>query len=190
VGGDLQTEWGRKWIHLATFAIPVWIAYVPDPARRRGLLLAFVVVLAVDLLRLSWRAFRRRLEPHIGAYLRDNERTGLTSVHYLTLTALVLAWVTTRSIAATSMAFLVVGDAAAALVGRRFGTPRRWGKSLEGSAACFVACMAVGLLFLPDHPGSVAAAACAATLVEALPLPLDDNLRVPWVSAGVLQLLL
>lgn len=187
---DVRHEWGRKWIHLATLVFPVWIAHAPDPHRLRGLLLAFLAVLGVDLLRLGWEPFRRLLEPHIGDYLRATERRRLTSVHYLTFTALVLAWLFPRAIAATALAFLVVGDAAAALVGRRFGKRRRWGKSLEGSAACFVACVAIGLVFLPAHPGALASAAAVATLVEALPLPVNDNLSVPWVAAGVLLLFL
>lgn len=184
-----RLELGRKAIHLGTFVIPVWIAVVPEPLCHRGLLFAFVAVLTTDLLRLHWGPFGRFVHVRIGAYLRPRERQRLTSVHYLTAAALLLAWIAPRAIAATALGFLVLGDAAAALVGERWGR-RRWGrKSIEGSVACFAGCVAAGALFMPQHLGAVLVAAAVATAVEALPSRVNDNLSVPIAAAMTLWLL-
>ena len=103
-----------------------------------------------------------------------------------------IALVPHRDVVLASLWFLAVGDAAAALVGRTWGHIRIGAKSLEGSAACFLACWAAGAVFLDSPGGGVpeaAVGAFTAALLEALPMPLDDNLWIPVVSGLVLTLL-
>lgn len=181
-----ESERGRKLVHLATVVLPLWIWFVGPPWTWRGPLLAFLGVLVLDGLRLRTKAASgtfARLAP----YLRPAERAGpVVAVHLLTGTGALLAAIAPRPLAATAIAYLVIGDAAAALAGRRWGR-RRWGKkSLEGSLACFLACLGIGALTLPQHPAAVVGGALAATLAEALPVPVDDNLSVPLVGAAVL----
>jgi len=84
---------------------------------------------------------------------------------------------------------LVLGDTAAALVGKTVGRVRILGKTLEGSLACF----AVSFLFawgVVGLPAWVAACgALTATLFELLPIPLDDNFRIPLSAGYVMKLL-
>jgi dolichol kinase len=86
---------------------------------------------------------------------------------------------------------LILGDTAAALVGKAWGRVHIFGskKTLEGS----IACLAVSLLFawkVTQLPWDVAlVGAMAATLFEILPLPLDDNFAVP-LSAGFAMILM
>jgi dolichol kinase len=183
---SLRYEAGRKAVHLATIVLPAWMYWVPPPWSWRGPLLAFLVVLGIDVLRLRWQPLHRRLEARIGSYLRPAERRQLISVHYLTCAAVLLAWSVPQAVGAAALGYLVVGDAAAALVGRRFGRHRFGSKSLEGSLACLVSCLALGALLLPDRPQAVLGGALVATVSEALPLPLDDNLSVPLLSAAAL----
>ena len=186
---DTRVERGRKAIHLAMFVFPVWIAWAPDPLRLRGLLLAFLVILTLDVLRLRWPPFRRHVHARVGDYLRAHEQHRLTSVHYLTLAACMLAWIAPRAIAAAALGFLVLGDALAAVVGECWGR-RRWrGKSFEGSLACWAGCVVAGALFLPQELGAVVVAALLASVVEALPLGVNDNLSMPFAAAAALWLL-
>jgi phytol kinase len=86
---------------------------------------------------------------------------------------------------------LTFGDAAAALVGRRFGRHRfavgRARKSLEGSAAFFVVAVLVCAVF-PRAEGvaAIAAFALATTLAEAFAGDGFDNTAIPL--AGLLAL--
>ncbi len=178
--------WRKAW-HLSTLALPIWIVWADEPWRMRGLVFAFLFFLTVDVLRLRWPPMRQWLHRRIHGSLRTTERARLTSAHYLTFSACVLAWTMPERVAATALVVQVVGDAAAALVGRRYGRTRIGHKSLEGSAAFFATGMAAGWLCLGAEPLAVAAAALVATVVEALPLPVDDNLSVPFVAALVLQ---
>jgi dolichol kinase len=72
-------------------------------------------------------------------------------------------------------------------VGRAWGRLRLFpdGKSLEGSAACFLVCFMVGMPAVGTGPA--AAGALAAALVEFAGLPIDDNLLIPPVAGAVLH---
>ena len=184
--GAIRHEAWRKAFHLSTLALPVWMVLAPPPWRLSGLVFAFVFFLAVDCLRLRWEPFRRLFHLRLGNSLRASENRGLTSSHYLTFTACVLAWSMPERIGAAALAMQIVGDAAAAMVGRRYGRVRIGAKSLEGSAACFAGALAAGAVCLPSQPLALLAGALAATVVEVLPLRVDDNLSVPLVGAAVL----
>jgi len=181
-----RAEIGRKAVHLATAVLPACMAWAPEPWAVRGPVLAFCIVLILDLARFVVPAFGRWTHRWVGTALRPGEHRGLVSVHYLTGAAALLALVVPRAIGAAAMAYLVFGDAAAALVGRRFGRHRIGTKSLEGSVAGFLAASAAGLVFLAERPLVAIAGAAVATLVEALPLPVDDNWSVPLASAAFL----
>jgi dolichol kinase len=87
---------------------------------------------------------------------------------------------------------LAFGDGFAALVGKLFGRTRPaflFGKSLEGSAACFVATFFAAYLVSHNYIAALVAA-FTATTVEALPLEDYDNLALPLVVGSVVQLAL
>jgi len=95
-----------------------------------------------------------------------------------------------KPIAVMAMLFNGFGDAAAALVGKRFGRHRTaWGKSWEGFAAGLAVNLAVGLTIsslAPVLPAPAAVAgALAAAVLEFLDLPIDDNVRVTLGGGGV-----
>lgn len=181
-----RREVGRKAVHVSMMVLPVWIYFAPPPWSARGPVLAFLGLLTVDVLRLGSPAVHRWFDARIGAYLRPDEHRGLIRMHYLSGTAAFLAGAVPPAVAALALAYLVFGDAAAALAGHRWGRPR-WGrKSLEGSVACFVVCVLAGLLILPGAWAAVLVSALVATGIEAAPMPVDDNLSVPLATAAVL----
>jgi len=84
---------------------------------------------------------------------------------------------------------LAFGDGLAGLVGKLFGRIRPaflFGKSLEGSAACFTATFISA--YLVSHSYAVStAAAITAMVVEALPLEDYDNISLPLIVGVVVQ---
>jgi len=92
--------------------------------------------------------------------------------------------------AATAGIFaLAFGDGFASLAGRLFGRIRPaflYGKSVEGSAACFVATGLSVYLISQNHMVALTAA-FVATALEALPLEDYDNLVLPLAVGLVVQ---
>lgn len=186
---SLRPELQRKSFHLAMIVVPVWVYLMPPTPALLGLIIASFITVAVDLLRLSDHRLRRFFLRLFRSLIRPHEEEHLLgSTHYM-IAALLSVIVFDHEVAIAALAFLVLGDAAAAIVGKRFGKPLYWGKSPHGSIACFAICLAVGIPLLGSTPVALIGAT-AATVAEALPSPLDDNMRVPIFSGIAMQLAL
>jgi dolichol kinase len=184
---SIRRELQRKSIHLAMIIIPAWVYLVPKNWAVLGLIIATSVTVVVDLLRLSDHRLKRFFLRLFRSLIRSHEEEHLLGSTYFMIAALLSVLVFDKLIAVSSMAFLVVGDTAAAVVGKKYGRSQFWGKSLHGSLACFLSCLVIGAVLL-RQPWVIVAGAATATIVEALPVPMDDNMRVPIFSGLVMQL--
>jgi len=197
-----RAELVRKTLHVGALALPVGILWLGRPTAAPLLIALAAVAVAADVARQRWRPAHRALLGVFAPIMRPEERPPfggplvLNGAVWMCVAAAACAALFPEAIAAAALALLMVGDAAAALIGRRFGRTRYPGspKSVEGSVAFFAAGWAAALPFALAGepalgPGVLAAGALAAAAVEALPLPVNDNVRVPLV-AGALMLLL
>jgi dolichol kinase len=187
----LLHEIRRKSVHLFGIVVPIGYYLLPDPIGKRILLGLTIGALGIEIVRLNVPKARTLFYYLFGKIVREHERFNLLGSTYVLLTCLLCAWAFWRPIAIISMAFLVVGDGFAAIVGRSIGRHRVFGKTIEGSLACFVACLLVAWAY-PGDPFTwrmMIAGALAATIFELVPIPLDDNLRIS-LSAGFTMTLL
>ena len=80
----------------------------------------------------------------------------------------------------------------ATVIGEKFGRRIVFNKSLEGSLACLVLCLVIGIVMSRISSAMVLpvaiVGAVSATVVELLPIPIDDNLTIPLFSAGMMTL--
>ncbi len=182
-----KRELQRKSIHLAMIVIPVWVYIMPGSWALLGLIIATFLTAVLDLFRLSDHRLRQFFLRLFRSLIRSHEEGHLLGSTYFMIAAVLSVLAFEKSVAIAALTFLVLGDTAAAVVGKCYGTPRYWGKSIEGSAACLVVCLAIGAILLPN-PWVILAGAVSATVAEALPIPMDDNMRVPIISGVVMQL--
>lgn len=146
----------------------------------------------MEAVRLRSPALNQRLVAAFGGIHRPEEVNRPSGILWTLLGCfLTVLLVPHRDVVLAVLLYLALGDGAAALVGRSWGHLRIGAKSLEGSLACFLVCWGVGTLCLEPAFGTVEVVlgALTATLVEALPLPLNDNLWLPLVSGLALTLL-
>ena len=109
------------------------------------------------------------------------------------ISAALCIWLYPPALGAAALAMLMIGDAAAALVGRRWGRTKWPGsrKSAEGSAAYAVSAFATGLA-VAAWPGAdlglgvIAVGAVVGAALEAVPIPVNDNVRVPVLSGAAM----
>jgi dolichol kinase len=95
------------------------------------------------------------------------------------------------NIVLAALAVQIFADTAAALIGKTIGAHKilskgHYIKTLEGTLACFAVAFFVLLFFVPYEIALIVA--IIATIVEFAPI--NDNLVIPLVVAGVLKLLL
>jgi glycerol-3-phosphate acyltransferase PlsY len=186
---------GRKFYHLFGGLGLLSLYYLLG--RQRALIcygLLIAVVLAAELIRLRIPSFNQYIQTRFSSFIRKNEANKLTgTAPYLLGIGLTLL-LYRSDIATAAICFLAFGDVAATAVGERYGRTKISGeKSLEGTLAFIAAAVTVGFL-LPlagihlTH-GILLAGAVAAAGIEIVPLPVNDNLVIPLVSGGVMELI-
>jgi len=185
-----SSEGGRRLIHLGSSVVPLgyWIA-----GRDAAIVILFFLAAAmigIEAARIYTTWGRRTYQRFLGPVTRPSEERRPTGATYVFLGALLAAILYSPTVAILSMLFMSVGDSAAAFIGRRYGRIPIGRKTLEGTLACFFACL---LLTLPSGlslPVAVGGAGIAA-LTELIPRPyMNDNLGIPLISGGAMTLLL
>jgi dolichol kinase len=191
-------ELRRKLIHMAFILLPLQMIFRVAPwprtdAELRIFLFGFgFVMLGVDLLRLHHREARYWFRRFFGEMVRKHERMSLLGSSYIVLAALIALAAFPRDVAAAALGFTILGDAFAALVGKAVGKTPLFGKTLEGALGGLAMCLLWGWVVVSTGTLSwdiVVAGALVASLVELLPIPLDDNLGMTLAS-GITMLVM
>jgi len=185
-----MAEAKRKALHFSSSWIPLAYYIIPEHAGKTALLISAAVLLALDVVRLHERRVGRLFHQLFGELVREHEKNTLLGSTSLAISALITAYCFEKVIVVASLLFLTVGDTTAALIGKSYGKTRIFGKTLEGSLSCFLACSAIAIVVpgIPPYVGIVGA--LTATLFELLPIPLDDNFRIPLAAGFAMQLLM
>ncbi len=189
---SLRGEWPRKAIHLSFVILPLALLYLPLSHSQWRLLLVLLAVssLGVDLVRLHDRRVGAIFRRYLGRMLREHERFDLLGSTYLLLASLLAVELFPLPVAVAALGFAVLGDGLAALVGKLVGRTRLFNKSLEGTAACLLACTTFALFLQGSGPlplGVGLIGALVATLIEVLPIPLDDNLGMTLLAGYTMK---
>ena len=180
----------RKSTHLAGLTLPVIYLFLDKPTMLIlvGVLTGFAF--AVEVVKWLSPGFADLFFRTLAPLLRSHERKGaVTGATYYLVSVFLSILFFAKVLAIVCIFFMIFGDMAAALVGKKWGKTKLLGaKSLEGSAACFIVCVAIALVQL--NPIIAIIGALVATLVELMPFPIDDNLTVPLISGAVMHFLM
>ncbi len=185
----ISAELVRKGIHLFALVIPIGYFFLTFQIAIISVLVASGISILLDLSRFKgwplWRLTARLLKPII----REHEfKGGFTGSTYILATSSLSIFLFPKMVAISAIVFIIIGDTAAALIGRIYGKHRLVkGKSIEGSTACLISLM-IATFFIPGLPIWVGfAGAFAATAAEAFSGKLDDNFTVQ-VASGLVML--
>jgi dolichol kinase len=126
------------------------------------------------------------IDKALSFFERPNEPAGFGALAYF---AGILACLTLfeAPLSISILFILAISDGVSTIIGKKFGhhsLPFNKKKTFEGSLAFF----ASALLIVPFGGIPALVAAIFATIIESLPLPLDDNLTIPL--AGIFAVLI
>ena len=204
---DYNQELARKLIHLSSLWIPCLYALVSKGVMSGTMLLATLAVIAFDIIRHIDPKVAAIVNPIFGSIMRSHERkpigiyngflAGFSGATCLMLGSFVTILLFPKLIAITAIAILIVSDAAAAIVGRRFGKRYIGGKTLEGSIAFFITGYIVVIIIgIMAKQHFVFYFGCLpalifTTFVELLAknFKIDDNIAIPLTFSFVMFLL-
>ena len=154
----------------------------------------FLIIMIFEIARFKLPSFNRFIFDKFASFIRENERhkpTGTTS--YVLGVGLSL-YVYSPEVATSAICFLAFGDVAATMVGERYGRSKIGQKSLEGTVAFITAAMLSGMILsaigVQLTTGVMVLGALVAAGVELLALPVNDNLAIPLVAGGIMELAL
>lgn len=182
-------EAARKLIHVGlSLAAAAVVWWTPQPLGATVLAAATAIALAVELARRMSPRFAGWFHGRLSPMLRPRETVRLTGATTLSVGYTLAAVLLPGRAAVAGILFTGLADAAAAVVGKRWGRHRYpGGKSVEGSGAFLVAVFALALMLPGVGIGAAALTALAMTLIEAPTLRVDDNLYLPLAGAAVLR---
>ena len=183
---DFLSELNRKLVHLASLSIPIGIQVIGKDICLKILFFLTVLFLSIEILRMVHRPTSKIFYTLFGPILRRKERFTLTGSTTLLMSSLVCVFIFDEHIAIAALCFLIVGDTMAALVGKTYGRIKVFRKTIEGSLACLATCVIV-VFVVPDLKTAAGLiGAMVATVVELLPIPLDDNFLIPILSGAAM----
>lgn len=181
-----ENELKRKSIHFfCGLCIPLGYYFFPEGHLNTGRLILLIITIGswfVDVFRHYIPPLQNIFLKLFSVMLRPHEIQKISGASYLLLASTISIYLYPHDIAVMVLLFLVIGDTAAALIGKQYGKTPLWGKSLEGSFACFLVCFIIALMVTNFSVELCFFAAFIATLSELAPLPIDDNFRIPIIS--------
>ena len=185
--------WRRLWHLTGGSFFPVLAFFVPKEALLITLGVMAGIFVSLELARLNIPSVNEWMTSHLGVILKEEERHRPTGTTWLLLSSFAVFLLFEKYIAITSLFFLSIGDLMATVIGEEYGQQVLFSnKTLEGSIACLVSCLLIGILITRISPTITVAVAMvgavSATIAELLPIPIDDNLTIPLISAGAMML--
>lgn len=182
-------ELKRKTFHVFSLLYTLGYVFMERSLFLKIMLVLLVLVAVLEFGRLLLPGLNRRLLALFGGIQREHEKYKPSGILWTLAGAFATMLIfPDRSVVLCAMSYLIFGDLAAALAGTKYGRHKILGKSVEGSLAFFGISLAAGLYFF--DPLTALLGALFATIVEFLPLPGNDNLWIPLLSAAFLSLLL
>jgi len=147
--------------------------------------------LALELARFAIPSVNRWFFRIFKPFVREAEATSATGALYMVMASFLAYLAFEIHIAMLAIAFLAVGDAIGAIVGNTVGRTKSLKKTLEGDMACFLSCIAMGFIFyfsgLVGDMTLIIVGSISATVIEAIPLPINDNFMMPLFSGVVMS---
>lgn len=183
----LKKELQRKAVHATSVLIVILYYFLPKEAILLLLTLFLILFLEVEFIRID---LRLKL-PLFHKLYREKEEDRLSGNVFFLMGAIIAISVFSEKIAMAAILMTTIGDASAALFGKRFGKtwiPKLKDRAVEGCTAEFVVDLLIGFVFLDLWP-VILVMAGTATIVETVVNKIDDNLLIPLFSGFNAQIL-
>ncbi|OGP62239.1 MAG: hypothetical protein A2169_05545 [Deltaproteobacteria bacterium RBG_13_47_9] len=177
----------RKIVHMATLIVPVGYAMTSEERILIFLIPFFLCYVTVDLLRHFHSGLAALFQKYFfGSVLREEEKPDLMGSTYFLFATVLTILLFPKSIAIASLLILIFADTSAAWVGKKIGRISIFRKTLEGSTAFFLTSLLIVWIYPDLNRFSGSMAALGATLVEVLPVRINDNLTIPIVAGTIM----
>jgi dolichol kinase len=196
---DYKTELLRKSIHLCSLSISIIYYFVTKELALQILIPLTLLAVVLDSSRYFFPGFAKIFYSIFGFMLREHEKLqekkNLNGATYLLISVTLVVIFFPKVFVIPAVAVLIIGDIAAALLGRKFGKHKFLAKSLEGTLAFFITGSVV-ILLTPKIEGSFSEyligiiAVAVGAIAENISYGwADDNFTIPLSVCTTMSLL-
>ena len=188
----LSQEYIRKGIHLLNLVIPLSYFYVFTEKWEFLIILSLITLcfIVIDISRHFVPLIKSIFSFFFNKMLREHELKGkLTGATWVMIASCVSITLFSKPVAILSLVYMSLGDTAAGLIGQKYGKHRIGNKTWEGFVAGLIVCIIIAINYdmLPKY--IALSGALVAMIMEIMPIPLDDNFKIPLGSGGMMMLL-
>ncbi|MES3038009.1 MAG: hypothetical protein V4736_08900 [Bdellovibrionota bacterium] len=186
-------HWTRKIWHIVAVAMMFMVYRISPPlVSKVCIILAWLLFVPLDYMRLSRPALNTRLTNWFGPIMRESEKHKLAGTTYLLTGVLIVIFAFRPPVVSLTLLFLAFADPVASAIGIKYGKDKIFGhKTLQGFLAAFFICFLLCWFFLVamelDIYRTLAFSLIAgliAALSELIPIGrMDDNFTLPVISA-------
>jgi len=179
----------RKGLHITGLAVPVIYWFSSKSFVLQYLIPITIIALAVDTARIYIPMVKRVFYRVFGTILRQHERNRLSGTSYFLPACVLVILIFPKIHVILSLFFLTISDTSAALFGKKYGKHPVLDKTWEGTTAFLFTALIIAI-YLPglDRTHAIIGA-FSATAIELLPIPIDDNFRIPVGTCIILYLI-
>ena len=186
---SIKNELFRKSIHLCNSLIAYSLFFFNQNDVALAVGIGAVVILFFEFLRIQNSSFNKVFINFLGFLIRDFEKSKITGASYVMISAFIVIFFFDLYICVTSILIMSYADTAAAIIGKKYGKTKIFNKTLEGSMAFLCTALIIVLIIYPEiNLFYSLLAVFIATIVELLPLNIDDNLSVPIAVSLILSM--
>jgi len=185
----------RKFYHISGLVFPLIIYCYSREAAIYAAGSIFIAILLIDLCRLRMPALNRGLFDKFPTLFKKEEFGRVSGSPYFLGGVLCSLLFFSPGAASGGIILLSVGDMSASLAGERIGRHSVFGKTLEGSLSFFITGTAALFIFNSAVGAgltvvSILTATAVCSVIELLPIGVNDNLLIPPVGSLLLALFL
>lgn len=195
----IENEFIRKGIHFCSLSIPIIYYFISKTTALTILLPFTALALLIDVLKFYHPPTFDLYNKLFGHILRRHEKhetkKTFNGATWVLLSASFCVLIFPKLVTVTAFSILIISDTCAALIGRRFGTRKYRGKTLEGTTAFVLSAFIVVLFtpkaqYLPQEYIIAMISAVVGALAEVFSFDIiDDNFAIPVAIGGAMWML-
>ena len=187
---SIKDELLRKLIHICSSIFAYALFFLDQTTVCLIVGLGAILILSFEILRSQYFSINRIFIKVFGKVTRNFEETELTGATYVMVASfIVLLPIFEFYVCIFSILIMSYSDTAAAIIGKKYGKTRLFNKTLEGSFAFLLTAFIILLIMHPHVDWWLSVfAIIIATIVELVPLKVDDNFSVPIIVALIVSI--
>ena len=186
---SFKNELLRKSIHICNSLFAYMLFFFNQEKVAVFIGFGAILIISFELLRIRYIKINQIFLKIFGKVTRNFEKDQLTGATYVMISSFLVMFCFDMHVCIASILIMSYADTAAAIIGKKYGTTRIFNKTLEGSFAFFLVAFLIVLSIYPEiNLFYSLIAILMATIVELLPLKIDDNFTVPITAALIMSI--